>query len=78
MNYYQLIRVETRYEAVQYGEALPCDYKIVPVSFDGKTMYAVDVPRSYTGGRLQSPNESIRFTQGFNSGALNNMSVPIE
>jgi len=52
MGYYQLLRVHMYDEAVEYADRLPCKTKIVPVSFDGKQMYAIDVERSYTGGRL--------------------------
>ena len=38
--------------AEAYGELLECNYKVAPTTYAGKTMYAVNVPRSYTGGRL--------------------------
>jgi hypothetical protein len=55
MNRYQLIRGFSSFaDADDYAQRLPHDAaaKAAPYSSDGRTLFAVDVRRSYVGGRL--------------------------
>ena len=57
MNRYQLIKgFDTHAEALDYASRLPAHAiaKVVPYSIGrGRHLFAVDVSRNYTGGRLK-------------------------